>query len=135
MGISTYSNSRPSSSVQTRALFSIRSTTPLNSASSPIGIWIEGIRAEALAHRLDGLEEVGAGAVHLVDVGDAGNLVLVGLAPDCLRLRLDPRYRVEERDRTVQDPQASLDLDGEVDVARRVNVDPVPPTRTPWRQR
>ena len=49
----------------------------------------DGVRAEAVAHRLDGVEEVGAGAVHLVDEGDARDVVLVGLAPDGLRLRLD----------------------------------------------
>ena len=38
--MSVYSNSVPSSSFQTSALFSIRSTTPVKSASWPIGIWI-----------------------------------------------------------------------------------------------
>src|SRR5829696_912171 len=84
------------------------------------------VRSEAVAHRLDGLEEVRAGAVHLVDVGDTGHVVLVGLAPDRLGLGLDAGYRVEERDRAVQDPQVPLDLHREVDVARRIeDVDPV----------
>ena len=81
----------------------------------------ERVGAEAVAHRLHGAEEVGAGAVHLVDVGDPGDLVLVGLAPDRLGLGLDAGYRVEQRDRAVQDAQASLDLDGEVHVAGRVD--------------
>ncbi len=34
------SNSVPSSSFQTRAFISIRSTTPMKSASLPIGSWI-----------------------------------------------------------------------------------------------
>ena len=55
-----------------------------------------------------------------------GTLVLVGLAPDRLGLRLDAGDRVEDRDRAVEHAQRALDLDGEVDVARRVDdVDPV----------
>ena len=84
------------------------------------------VGAEPVAHGLDGVEEVGAGAVHLVDVGDPRDVVLVGLAPDRLGLRLDAGDGVEERDRAVQDAEAALHLDGEVDVARRVeDVDPV----------
>ena len=84
------------------------------------------MRAEALAHRLHGAEEVGPGAVHLVDVGDPRDAVLVGLAPHRLRLRLDAGDGVEDRDRAVEDAQRALDLDREVDVAGRVDdVDPV----------
>ena len=84
------------------------------------------VGAEAVRHRLDRVEEVGAGAVHLVDVGEARDLVLVGLAPDGLRLRLDAGDGVEDGDRAVEDAQAALDLDREVDVAGRVDdVDPV----------
>ena len=35
------------------------------------------------------------------------NVVLVGLAPDRLALRLDPADRAEDGDRAVQDPQAT----------------------------
>ena len=84
------------------------------------------IGAEPVHHRLHRVEEVGAGAVHLVDVGDPRHLVLVGLAPDGLRLRLDPGDGVEDGDGAVEDAQAALDLDREVDVAGRVDdVDPV----------
>ena len=79
------------------------------------------VRAEAVDHRLDAPVEVGADAVHLVDVGDARDAVLVGLAPDGLGLRLDAGDRVEQRDRAVEDAQRALDLDGEVDVAGRVD--------------
>ena len=71
-------------------------------------------------------EEVGADAVHLVDEAHARDVVLVGLAPHRLGLRLDAGDRVEHRDRAVEDAQRPLDLDGEVDVAGRVDdVDPV----------
>jgi hypothetical protein len=77
----------------------------------------DGVRAEALVHRLHGHLEVRAHAVHLVDERDARDGVLVGLAPDGLGLRLDAGDRVEQRDRAVEDAQRALDLDGEVDVA------------------
>ena len=78
------------------------------------------VGAEPVAHGVDGVEEVRAGAIHLVDVGHARDVVLVGLAPDRLGLRLDPGDGVEERDRAVQDAEVPLHLDGEVDVPRRV---------------
>src|SRR3954470_13203196 len=80
-----------------------------------------GMRREAVDHRLDGLVEVRADAVHLVDERDARDVVLVGLAPHRLGLRLDAGDRVEQRDRAVEHAQRALDLDGEVDVAGRVD--------------
>ena len=79
------------------------------------------MRAEAVDHRLHALREVGADAVHLVDVGDARDVVLVGLAPDRLGLRLDTGNGVEQGDGAVEHAQRALDLDREVDVARRVD--------------
>ena len=81
-------------------------------------------RAEALANFVDDVEEVRAHAVHLVDEDDARNFVLVGLAPDGLRLRLHGGNRIEQRDETVEHAQRAFDFDREVDVARRIdNVD------------
>ena len=77
--------------------------------------------AEAVDHRLHALHEVRAGAVHLVDVGDPRDVVLVGLAPHGLGLGLDACDRVEQRNRTVEHAQRALDLDGEVDVTGRVD--------------
>ena len=95
-----------------------------------------GVGAEAVDHRLRALVEVRADAVHLVDERDARDVVLVGLAPDRLGLRLDAGDGVEQRDGAVEDAQRALDLDGEVDVARRVDdVDAmVRPTRR-WSRR
>ena len=91
-------------------------------SSSPTGHWIgTGVDAEALADRVDVHLEVGADLVHLVDERDARNVVLVGLAPDGLALRLDAVAAVEHRDRAVEHAQAALDLDREVDVAGRVD--------------
>ena len=77
--------------------------------------------AEAVDHRLHRAEVVGARAVHLVDKGDAGNLVAVGLTPDRLGLRLDAGDRVEHGHGTVEHAQAPLHLDGEVHVPGRIN--------------
>ena len=83
-------------------------------------------RAEAVAHRLHGGEEVGAGAIHLVDERDARHAVAVGLAPHRLGLRLDTGDRVEDGDGAVEDAQGALDLGGKVHVPGRIdNVDPV----------
>jgi len=61
--------------------------------------------------------EGGTGAVQLVDITDARDAVLGGLTPYGHRLRLDTGDTVEDGDRTVQDAQRTLHLDGEVDVA------------------
>ena len=83
-----------------------------------------------------GGEEVGAEAVHLVDEAHAGDVVLVGLAPDRLGLGLDAGDAVEHGDGAVEHAQRALDLDGEVDVAGRVDdVDAVVvPERRWWRR-
>ncbi len=74
----------------------------------------------------DGRVQVGAGPVHLVDEGDPGHAVPVGLAPDALALRFHPGDGVEHRDRPVQHPQRTFDLVGEVDVPGGVDeVDPM----------
>ena len=85
-----------------------------------------GRRAEPVDHRLNGLEEVGAGAVHLVDERDPRHLVLVGLAPNRLGLRLHAGDRVEDGNRAVEDAQAALDLHRKVHVPGRIdNVDAI----------
>src|SRR4051812_27718790 len=81
----------------------------------------DGVGAQARLHRLHGALEVRADAVHLVDERDPRHGVLVGLAPDGLRLRLDAGDGVEEGDRAVEHAQRALHLDGEVDVAGRVD--------------
>ena len=63
------------------------------------------VRAEALDHGLERAIEVRADSVHLVDVGDSRDPVLVGLAPDGLRLRLDAGHGVKQGDRAVEHTQ------------------------------
>jgi hypothetical protein len=64
--------------------------------------------------RLQGGVEVGPHPVHLVDEADPGDLVAIGLPPDRLGLGLHPGHGVEDRHRSVEDPQAALHLHGEI---------------------
>ena len=92
------------------------------SPSSPIGICrTSGVALSRVDHHVDAAEEVGAGAVQLVDEAHPRHVVLVRLPPDVLGLRLHAGDTVVDRDRTVEHAQRPLDLDGEVDVARRVD--------------
>src|SRR5690606_23759952 len=79
-----------------------------------------GIAAQALMDLVDTTQEVGAGAVHLVDERDARHFVFVHLPPDRFGLRLHAGDRAEHGDGAVEHAQATLDFDGEVDVARGV---------------
>ena len=76
---------------------------------------------QAVDDHVDGAVEVGAGAVHLVDEAHPRHVVLVGLTPHRLGLGLDAGDRVEHGDGAVEHAERTLDLDGEVDVARRVD--------------
>ena len=51
---------------------------------------------QTLMHHLDNVEEVRAGNVHLVDIYHARNMVMVGLTPDCLGLRLNAAFRAHD---------------------------------------
>eukprot|EP00966_Prymnesium_polylepis_P018363 422768-Prymnesium_polylepis.1 len=77
------------------------------------------LRAEQVDDRLDAVVEVGARAVHLVEEAHARDAVLVRLAPDGLGLRLDTGDAIEAGDRAVEHTERTLDLQREVDVARR----------------
>src|SRR4029453_18334857 len=70
-----------------------------------------GARDEALADHVDGVPEVGADAVHLVDEADARDVIAVGLAPNSLRLALHARDGVEDNDASVEHTKAALDFD------------------------
>ena len=80
-----------------------------------------GVVAELLAQLVGDAHGVGAGAVALVHEGEARHLVALHLAVDGDRLRLHARHRAEHQHGAVEHPQGPLHLDGEVDVARRVD--------------
>ena len=89
----------------------------------------DGLAGDALDDVVDAFEEVGADLVHLVDEDDARHVVLVGLAPHGLGLRLDALVAVEHAHGAVEHAQRALDLDGEIDVAG--GVDDVQPLVAP----
>ena len=98
------------------------STMPLNSASDadrPGDDHRAG--AQAVDHHVDAALEVRAGAVHLVDEADARHVIFVGLAPHGFGLRLDAGDGIEHGHRAVQHAHGTLDLDGEVHMAGRVD--------------
>ena len=87
-----------------------------------------GTGLEPVADHVHGAIEVRADPVHLVDEADPRHVVLVGLPPHGLGLRFDTGDGVEDSDGAVEHAKRPLDLDGEVDVPRRVDdVDPVVP--------
>jgi hypothetical protein len=73
-------------------------------------------RAEALPDHVHAAREVGAAAVHLVDVADARHAVVVGETPVGLGLRLDTGDTVKHHHGAVQHAQRAIHLDGEIDV-------------------
>ena len=77
--------------------------------------------AQTLFQLADNLVEVGTVSVHFVDVGDARHAVTVGLTPHGFGLRLHAADGTKHRDQTVQNAQAALDFDGEVDVSGRID--------------
>src|SRR5882757_2303419 len=79
------------------------------------------VGAQTLTHLLVNVEEVGADAIHFVDEGEARHLVLGGLAPHRLGLRLHAADRVVQHHGAVQHAHGALDFDGEVDVPRSVD--------------
>jgi hypothetical protein len=79
-----------------------------------------GCTKTGLDHRHRAIE-IGAGLVHLVAEDHARDVVLVGLAPDSLGLRLNTGIGVEQRNRAVEHAQRTLDFNGEVNVAWSVD--------------
>ena len=59
--------------------------------------------------------------VHLIDVDHTGDMILVGLMPNSLRLGLNATLRTHNGYRTVQNTQAAFYLNGKVHVARGVD--------------
>ena len=85
-----------------------------------------GMGAQASPDLLDTSGRVRPHPITLVDESQPRNPILIGLAPHRLGLRLHPAHGTEQRHRSVQNAQAALDLDGEVDVTGRIDdVDPV----------
>ena len=84
-------------------------------------LYRDGVGPEAFLDLADHAEEVGTRTVHLVDEGDTGHLVLVGLAPDGLRLGFHAAHGAEDGDGAVEHTERTLHLDGEIDMTRSVD--------------
>ena len=80
-----------------------------------------GVTLESLVHHLQDIEEIGTHHVHLVHVNKARDMVLVGLSPYSLGLRLDAALCTKDGHGAVKHAERTLDLYSEVDVARRVD--------------
>jgi len=76
---------------------------------------------EPLADHVHHVVEVGAGAIHLVDEGNAGGAVAVGLVPHSLRLWFHPADRAENANRTGEHAQGTFHFGSEVHVPGRVD--------------
>ncbi len=63
------------------------------------------VGTEFLAHALDRHGKVGTDAIHFINECDARDFVFRCLPPDCFRLRLHARDRIENRDPTVEHTQ------------------------------
>ena len=82
---------------------------------------LDRVVAELLLEHVRDALVVGARVVHLVDERDARHAVALHLLVDGDRLALHALARVEHEDRAVEHAERALDLDGEVDVAGRVD--------------
>ena len=79
------------------------------------------VRTQLAPDLADDPVEIGARAVHLVDQGDDGHMIFLGLTPDRLGLGLNFAHGAEDRHGAVQDPQGALHLGGEVHVSGSVD--------------
>ena len=79
------------------------------------------MRSMTVLHLLHNAVEVRADAVHLVDERDLRHLVLLGLAPHLLGLRLHAADRAVESHGAVENAERTLHLSREVDVSGSVD--------------
>ncbi len=69
----------------------------------------------------DHAKKIGTNNIHLVHVGDPGNMVTVGLSPNRFRLRFHPALCAENSDHSIEDAHGTFHFDGKVHVSWRVN--------------
>lgn len=80
-----------------------------------------GIATELVAKLPDHGIRIRARPVHLVDESDTGHVVTLHLAVDRDRLRLDTSHGTQNEHGTIEHAKAPLNLDGEINVARRID--------------
>ena len=76
-----------------------------------------GVGVKDVAYLAEDTIVIGSVAVHLVDVGNTGHVVLVGLTPDGLTLGFDASDGAEGGDGSVENAQRTFHLGGEIDVS------------------
>ena len=79
------------------------------------------VEPELLGQVLANAFGIGTGAVHLVDEGDTRHAITLHLHIDGDRLALHAAHGAKHHDRAIEHAQRPFDLDGEVDVAGRVD--------------
>ena len=81
----------------------------------------DGVGLQTVMHHVQHVVEVRAGDIHLVDVDHTGNMVVIGLTPHRLGLRLNTALGAHYGDGTVQHAQRTFHLHSKVHVARGVD--------------
>ncbi len=100
----------------------MRSTTPSELVFLSDGnLNRDGLGIEAFAEGIDGMLEIGAHLVDLVDKTNSRDAVLIGLTPDFFRLRLHSVDGVEHGHRAIENAQRPLHFGGEIHVAGSIN--------------
>ncbi len=77
--------------------------------------------AKTRANHFYATVEIGTNLVHLIDEDHTWNMVLLSLTPNSFSLRLYASIRIEKSDCAVENAERTLNFDGEVNVARRVD--------------
>mmetsp|Transcript_13797 Transcript_13797/g.29364 ORF Transcript_13797/g.29364 Transcript_13797/m.29364 type:complete len:399 (-) Transcript_13797:249-1445(-) len=77
--------------------------------------------AQHLHNSINAEVEVGSSPVHLIQETHAGDLVLISLTPDSLRLRLHSSNTIENSDSSIKNTKGTLNLQGEINVTGGVN--------------
>ena len=81
----------------------------------------ERIGTETLPHHINGAKKISPNSVHLINEGNFGDTVFIGLAPYRFRLRFHPFHGTENTDCTVKYPQGSFDFDGKIHMPGRID--------------
>ncbi len=81
----------------------------------------DSVSVQTVFHHLNNSEKVSTVHIHLIYISDTRNAVFVRLLPYSFTLRLYTTTSTENRNRTVQNLQTTLNLDSEVYVSRCVD--------------
>jgi hypothetical protein len=76
---------------------------------------------ELFIHFLDSSDKVGSDAIHLVDVSYPGDMIFVGLLPDCFGLRFHAADGTKKRHSAVKDAQRPFNFNGKIDMTGGIN--------------